>query len=148
MEEFQLMGSCLGHPFSGLTQKLLTCLDKMKGEASMQQQTAGLYLKAKVREKHPKLFVLLNLLSAGWLLRFFVWFWLIWFGFVFCLFVFNYRQAFQFIFKSSFCILTYLFPSCKVQAKLQVEILSYPSAWESCQNIWLLRTATQDPSFH
>lgn len=43
-------GSCLGHPFSGLTQKLLTCLDKMKGEASMQQQAAGLYLKAKVRE--------------------------------------------------------------------------------------------------
>lgn len=51
----------------------------------MQQQTAGLYLKAKVREKHPKLFVLLNLLSAGWLLRFFVWFWLVCFGFVFCL---------------------------------------------------------------
>ena len=46
------MGSCLGHPFSGLTQMLLTCLDKMKGEASMQQQTASLYLKAEVREKH------------------------------------------------------------------------------------------------
>lgn len=58
------MGSCLGHPFSGLTQKLSTCLDKTKGEASTQQQTAGLDLKARVREKHPKLFVLLNPLSA------------------------------------------------------------------------------------
>lgn len=36
----------------------------MKGEASMQQQTAGLYLKAQAREKHPELFVLLNPLSA------------------------------------------------------------------------------------
>lgn len=43
----------LGHSFSGLIQKLLTCLDKAKGEASMQQQTAGLCLKGKekVREK-------------------------------------------------------------------------------------------------
>lgn len=46
------MSSCLGCWFSGLTQKLSTCLDKAKGGASMQQQT-GLCLK-KEKQETPK----------------------------------------------------------------------------------------------
>lgn len=67
-------------PFLRTYPKLLTCLDKAKGEASVQQQAAGLCLKARVSKKHPKLFDLLNPLSAPpqWEL--------LWVGLVFCLF--------------------------------------------------------------
>lgn len=58
-------------------------------------------------------------------------------GFAF-IFFFKYRQAFQFTFK--FLHPNLSFPKLQRTSKLKVEILNYPSAWESCQNMSLLRT--------
>lgn len=119
------MGSCLGRPFSGLTQKLLTCLDKTEGAASMQQQTAGLYWRAKASEKHPKLFVQLNPLPAPpWSPLFFSP---------------GTRKHFSSSLSQAFAP-NPSFPKLQSTSKHKVEILSYPSAWENCQKMLLLRT--------
>lgn len=98
------MGSCLGHPFSGLTQSSRQVLTQ-PGRGSEQRSFA-----LTAAEKHPKLFVLLNRPSAPP-------HWALWAGVLvgFGFFKIQVQANVSVCLRGKFCALTSLFPSCEVQ---------------------------------